>query len=759
MSAWFSIEVRLLNGRYHGRDANTQPEWPPTPLRLFQAIVAGALSGRWALEDRPRTEQVLRWLEALGAPDILLAPKAQQLRSYRLAVPNNQADRHIAALRRGMRLEKLVSGDKELKAVRPWLVGRTPVIYAWRIDDDHIVQAEATRPVIRRLVVLGTGIDHAAADIRVAAESPIADDLVPWLAGASPCTGTLQSLLARHKADLERMKTGSLRENRPPVRYCPAEPLLRHTAHLVFAFHPPGDDDTALPLQPNATAIIAQQIRQSLAEELTKALSKRGAAAAVTPEEVERLVTGRGANDPDKSRRVQVSPLPSIGHAHADGLLRRVLVSVPNDFPIAPESVRRALTRCEFEIEYPSQRPLKFQLAVIDETDDSELRMRERYVGRARVWRSVSPVILPGRRQSSFNTTTSPSQSQAVDRARVDAKRRVDRETLFQRALIHAGLTGVTEFRLRQEPFDPHQPRANADWRLPVSAGGEKRAWLSNRPLVHAEVTFDKPQNGPVLIGDGRFLGLGLFRAVMDEMPNMPEAARYRLGPNGRPRVEETILIADVLRRALMSGGIPPSELTGHDGQGSSRDPTHRHAFFLPEDADSDGLIDHLTVYCRFGFSDHALQRLRSLQRLWWKNRRDPAQSYELTLSLPEIGPPATIPGIRHLIGPGRVWRSATPYLRPRFPKKRDTDATSLAHEQICREWSLRFPGEVLPDVCELDARQSRTFETVRTDRDRFSPDKRGSLLQLKFSVPITGPVVLGRSSHFGLGLFIAEDV
>jgi CRISPR-associated protein Csb2 len=93
---WFCIEVRFLHRRYHGRSG-----WPPTPLRLFQAITAAALSGRWAVEDRPTTEAALRWLEGLGAPARVMGPAGHGLRPYRLAVPNNQADRHIPALRRG----------------------------------------------------------------------------------------------------------------------------------------------------------------------------------------------------------------------------------------------------------------------------------------------------------------------------------------------------------------------------------------------------------------------------------------------------------------------------------------------------------------------------------------------------------------------------------------------------------------------------------------------------------------------------------
>lgn len=39
------------------------------------------------------------------------------------------------------------------------------------------------------------------------------------------------------------------------------------------------------------------------------------------------------------------------------------------------------------------------------------------------------------------------------------------------------------------------------------------------RQLVHASITFDKPVRGPLMLGAGRFLGLGLMRPsdVMDD--------------------------------------------------------------------------------------------------------------------------------------------------------------------------------------------------------------------------------------------------
>lgn len=767
MTLWFSIEVRFLNGRYHGRDVDTRAEWPPTPLRLFQAITAGALSGRWAIEDRQASEAALRWLESLDAPELVLAPRAHTLKPYRIAVPNNQSDRHLPALGKGAHLDRLLAGDKELKVVWPRIVGRAPLIYAWDISESTQEAAEAARGVVRRLVALGTGLDHAVADIRIGHDRPGADGLVPGPPGASPCQGTLDSLVALHKAKLERLKTGSLRENLPPVRQQPVRPPIRSDIHFLFALRAPAvGDDAPLPIDPMATAVLAHTIRLELAERLTEALRRHPHAAAETsPEGIERLVIGHGAGPGDTGRRIRISPLPSIGHEHSDGLLRRVLVSVPGTFPLPAESVRRALTNCEVESSVPSS-PLRVRLAPLEADGDRERAMRARYLGPARVWRSVSPVLLPGRRPA---TRARPSQTSRTqpDEARIhaDARRREDEGLLFEDALRHAGLDKVTGFRLRREPFGPHQPRADANWRLPASLDDPQRVWLTGRPRVHAEVTFEQARAGPILVGDGRFLGLGLFHAVVDEAPGRPEAARYRLGLSGRPQVERTVFIAAVLRRALMSGGFPPREFSGHGADGPLRaDPAHAHAFFLPEDADGDGLIDHLTVYCRRGFSDDALRRLHQLRRLWWSDGPGSKYRGEIDLSLQAIGSPETIADLVPLAGPSRIWRSATPYFMPRFSKRREVASgrAVLVRDQLQQEWSLRFPSAPSPQVELLDASaechgRARTFDGIRTDRDGAAPDKRGNLARLQFPMPVAGPIALGRSAHFGLGLFAAE--
>ncbi|MBX9622589.1 MAG: type I-U CRISPR-associated protein Cas5/Cas6, partial [Gemmataceae bacterium] len=46
MGSSFCVSVTFLDPAFHGRGDGGEPEWPPSPLRLFQAVVAAA-AARW----------------------------------------------------------------------------------------------------------------------------------------------------------------------------------------------------------------------------------------------------------------------------------------------------------------------------------------------------------------------------------------------------------------------------------------------------------------------------------------------------------------------------------------------------------------------------------------------------------------------------------------------------------------------------------------------------------------------------------------
>ena len=77
------IEVTFTAGHFHGE------EWPPSPARLFQALVAASHQGAHGLIHQAVRDESLRWLERQEPPSIL-APEAVRQREHLINyVPNN----------------------------------------------------------------------------------------------------------------------------------------------------------------------------------------------------------------------------------------------------------------------------------------------------------------------------------------------------------------------------------------------------------------------------------------------------------------------------------------------------------------------------------------------------------------------------------------------------------------------------------------------------------------------------------------------
>ena len=63
------LTVRFLDARYHGQADGGRREWPPSPMRLFSALLAGAKAD-WS----DARERAFRWLERQPAPVIQAMP-------------------------------------------------------------------------------------------------------------------------------------------------------------------------------------------------------------------------------------------------------------------------------------------------------------------------------------------------------------------------------------------------------------------------------------------------------------------------------------------------------------------------------------------------------------------------------------------------------------------------------------------------------------------------------------------------------------
>ena len=193
---------------------------------------------------------------------------------------------------------------------------------------------------------------------------------------------------------------------------------------------------------------------------------------------------------------------------------------------------------------------------------------------------------------------------------------------------------------------------------------------------------------------------------------DVPTVARFLLAGRPLPRIEDAVKIGELMRRAALAQfgwhrdeaadrWIPkaPWEVSGRGADGRPlKDPSHRHAFWLPEDADGDGWIDHVSVFVAGGMSREVQARLDRITRLWLAPKQrseevdaEPGSVKEWRLALEGFGRPADFGGGARIFGTARRWRSRTPFLASghlkgagypgevqRLLKRRGLDATDV---------------------------------------------------------------------------------
>ena len=269
---------------------------------------------------------------------------------------------------------------------------------------------------------------------------------------------------------------------------------------------------------------------------------------------------------------------------------------------------------------------------------------------------------------------------------------------------------------------------------------------------------------------------------------NLPTVARYLLAGRPLPRIEDAVRIGELMRLAALSKfgwgrdettgrRVPnaPSAISGRGGDGKPlRGPSHGHAYWLPEDADSDGLIDHISVFIAGGIEDDVRDKLDRITRLWLEPRHrvdhgedEGTALREWRLALEGFGKPEDFAGSGGgcVFGRSSRWRSATPFLAAGHLK---AGGRAAEFRRLVNRTGLdkRFgfdAQEVKVSVLETLAvgaatRRVLQFHRFRSRGREVQNDPVGAFLEVVFPAAVDGPLALGYGSHYGLGLFTQID-
>jgi CRISPR-associated protein Csb2 len=492
MPSFFCISFTFHDTRFHGQRDGGAPEWPPSPLRVYQAIVA-ACSARASLDQ---ARGALLWFERQSEP-IIIAPAAFVPLPYRIAVPNNDLDVPARCWARGQEApqNKHPHNLKSLKTICPvHFDGGDTVHYLYPLglpvpaeEAKHMKALAALAPSITHL---GWGIDLVAAHASVIDDAEAAKirgtRWKPALHSSTrlrvPRAGVLDALMERHDAFLHRISEDG---------YTPVPPLsgfgvvayedldqINRRPFAAFDLLPVDGADyrPRKSFRQEDAVHVAAMLRHAAWNAANKDLGDWR-----TEKWAQQFVAGHGPHSAVESfPRFSYIPLPTIGHSHADGMIRRVLMAetAGGDGRSADWAAQR-LGGLALQDERGGAQVAFVKSAEID--GDTVFRA---YCGHADRWQTITPVLFPG-----FDGN-SPSK----------------RLKLLLRCFDQTGIPRqfIADLDIQKSPW--------------LAASAQTRAFkrsdrLKHLPAYHVRLYFKRPIDGPLVIGAGRHRGLGVFAA------------------------------------------------------------------------------------------------------------------------------------------------------------------------------------------------------------------------------------------------------
>lgn len=467
----FWIEVDFVRSTFDASSMfdNSLPDQLPHPARLHNAFVDAAAQG-----DVDGAFEALETWDQCDPPRIMRPETADS--SERVGyVPTNQ---HGSTVKE---MWKTAYPGRIAKGPRTWprTALANSVRYAW--DDSgmsdgafHVLEllakqipylGRATSPVVVRCV-------QGTAHVRDHETELVATDGYDGIEMSVARPGYTKALLVAFEQ----------------VR--PAHEVLRRWVSFV---EPAPSPATHSPFDPPVVLVLDRPRDPRSVRHLTGAL-RSALEKALDPGPVE--LHGHAAEGaiPPRHQIALVALTASVG-VHADGLIRGLALIFPHNLD---ESTRRSVVRAAGQIE-----ELQMGAAGVVRF---EARPKSLVTLRPRTWTI----------ESTEWTTVTPMVS--------DRYLKVADETGWANQVLeacrHVDLPVPTEIDVSEVPWAPGSMRASAyDTRRPLPKDPVRRAQRQRerpRPALHVRIRFSEPVSGPIVLGNMRYLGLGLCIPVAE---------------------------------------------------------------------------------------------------------------------------------------------------------------------------------------------------------------------------------------------------
>lgn len=543
-----ALEIELLTGTYRATAFNDRgrAEWPIHPARVYSALVAALADGR--NDDSAPECAALDRLAALPAPEIWasecgrravldhyvpvndlaaipsidkylldVSEKRRQLAEAEAASKKERARRRRAYERAADKLQQqsdksaladgrgntaaaiqLVCGNHEKQArTFPAVIPHDPTVhFVWHGSS----LAPPHRAALNRLAARVARVGHSASLVRLRFRdsSPALGHRGQWRPVENgPLTVRLPLSNQRELLDAEHQRH----------RQCVARVLPYRPQRYGLASDSSPRDAVASPFASTGWLVYEvvsppeggarRLLHLSRAEELARAF--RGAFLSAAPADLPEVLNGHaGGGGASNKPHLAFIPLADVGHEWATGSILGIALIPPRGLDTDASSVLlRTLARLEDPFALRPRHDIAVWVRRLAEPPLSQALDAAAWTGPAHHWGSVSAVALdnnPGRLDSRDPDVV----ARAVDAARA----------ILVESCRNGGLPAPSDVSVHRRSLHPGAPAARRF--MPFPRGGQG----TRRVCVHVEIRFDVPVRGPLLLGAGRYFGVGLFRPL-----------------------------------------------------------------------------------------------------------------------------------------------------------------------------------------------------------------------------------------------------
>ncbi|MGR9053681.1 MAG: type I-G CRISPR-associated protein Csb2 [Gammaproteobacteria bacterium] len=474
-----ALEVDYLMGRAvaSSRDDRRVVEWPPHPARLFAALVAGF--EECELGDEVRS--ALEWLEALPEPSIYADPPVHEGLGrdvHSVFVPVNDGNEQQSPQKKKY---SAISPDMNFRRNRqeryfPAFTPRDSTVYfVWKDVNHDDARLKALQQAAQNVTYLG----HSMSPVRVAVRNEAPEpNLIPHpgekLRLRTTGLGRLRYLETLHMQRMDNTliqpHIGRVGEYR--VKGGLVEPELRSLYQRIYILRK--KQGCRLPIEAafGACCLVRKAVMELCDDPLPETISGH-------------MPDGTATGRP----HLTVMPLPNVGHRYADGHIMGFAVLMPETAGHTVldqlENGLEKLTSLNFGL--LGQSAMELLDAETLATAPNSLQPAT-FTRKHRVWASVTPVVF-----GHF-----PKRKPGKDALAVIGKSCSD-----------IGLPAPADVQIVPTSVFNGVPPAKL---FTCNRDYERTDYLRGKMAAHIVVSFDTPVQGPVVLGAGRFLGLGACR-------------------------------------------------------------------------------------------------------------------------------------------------------------------------------------------------------------------------------------------------------